>query len=144
MDADAVVLDTDIVSLLLYGTLPSGMQEHIVNKYLCITFVTIGELWQGAIKANWSESRRKRLQDYLQKKYVVLPYDGRVAYVWGHLSGTARRRRRPPKIPVNDYWIAATCLTRELPLVTRNTKDFERIGRLTLLGPQPVRSLRPR
>jgi len=132
----AVVLDTDIVSLLIYGSLPDGMQQHVVNKDLCITFVTIGELWQGATKANWSRSRRKELQDYLRTKYVVLPYDGRVAYVWGYLSGMALRRRRPPKIPVNDYWIAAACISRELPLVTRNVKDFKAMDRLELLGPE--------
>jgi len=133
---DAVVLDTDIVSLLIYGPLPPGLQHHIVNRPLCITFVTIGELWQGAIKADWPESRRRRLQTYLQQKYIVLPYDGRVAYVWGHLSGKARKRQRPPGIPVNDYWIAASCIARDLPLVTRNTKDFQRMGRLKLLSPQ--------
>ncbi len=141
---DAVVLDTDAVSLLIHGTLPDGMQQHVVGKHLCITFVTIGELWQGAAKANWSASRRKLLQNYLQERYVILPYDGRVAYVWGHLSGAALRRRRPPKIPVNDYWIAATCISRQLPLVTRNTKDFKPIGRLTLLGPQASGGLAPR
>lgn|SRR6266536_4734647 len=133
---DAVVLDTDVVSLLIYGALPDGMQDHVVGKHLCITFVTVGELWQGAVKANWSASRRKRLQAHLQQRYVVLPYDGRVAYVWGHLTGAARKRRRPPSIPVNDYWIAATCISRQLPLVTRNIKDFQPISRLTLLGPQ--------
>jgi hypothetical protein len=141
---DAVVLDTDVVSLLIHGTLPDGMQDHIVGKHLCITFVTIGELWQGAVKANWSESRRKELQAYLRKKYVVLPYDGRVAYVWGHLSGIARRRRRPPNIPVNDYWIAATCISRQLPLVTRNIADFQRMRRLTLLGPRTSTGRAPR
>jgi hypothetical protein len=135
---DAVVLDTDAVSLLIYGNLPIEMQQHVIDKHLCITFVTVGELWQGAAKASWPESRRKRLQTYLQEKYIVLPYDGRVAYVWGHLSGAARRRRKPPNIPVNDYWIAAACIARKLPLVTLNTQDFKGIGRLTLLGPQPA------
>lgn len=131
---DAIVLDTDVVTLLMYGNLPPDMQQHVENKYLCTTFITVGELWQGMVKGNWSEERRKAVQDYLRQKYVVLPYDGRVAYVWGHLSGAALRRRKKPRIPVNDYWIAAACISRELPLLTRNSEDFQRMARLKLLG----------
>ena len=34
---------------------------------------------------------------------------------------TARGRPRPP----NDTWVAACCLTYDLPLATLNTKDFD-------------------
>jgi predicted nucleic acid-binding protein len=53
---------------------------------------------------------------------VVLPYDRRVAARWGELQAHAQLRGRPR--PVNDTWIAACCLTRDLPLATFNTKDF--------------------
>ena len=53
---------------------------------------------------------------------VVLPYDQQVAVRWGELQGYAQLRGRPR--PVNDTWIAACGLTRELPLATLNLKDF--------------------
>ncbi len=54
---------------------------------------------------------------------VVLPYDQRVAARWGELQAYAQLRGRPR--PVNDTWIAACCLVRELPLATYNIKDFD-------------------
>jgi toxin FitB len=53
---------------------------------------------------------------------LILPYDTRVAARWGELQAYAQPRGRPP--PVNDTWIAACCLVRELPLATFNTKDY--------------------
>jgi predicted nucleic acid-binding protein len=53
---------------------------------------------------------------------LLLPYDARVAARWGELQAYAQLRGRPR--PVNDTWIAACCLVRDLPLSTLNTKDF--------------------
>jgi predicted nucleic acid-binding protein len=43
--------------------------------------------------------------------------------VWGEIQAHARLRGRPR--PINDSWIAACCIARELPLATLNIKDFE-------------------
>ena len=42
---------------------------------------------------------------------------------WGRLSAAATLRGRPR--PVNDMWVAACCLTYDLPLSTLNLKDYE-------------------
>ena len=39
------------------------------------------------------------------------------------IVGYAERRGRPR--PVNDSWIAACCLTYDLPLATLNAADFQ-------------------
>lgn len=41
----------------------------------------------------------------------------------GELQARAERRWRAR--PVDDTWIAACCLVRDLPLATFNLKDFE-------------------
>lgn len=41
--------------------------------------------------------------------------------MWGEIQAAARLRGRPR--PVNDAWVAACCLDRDLPLATLNTKD---------------------
>jgi predicted nucleic acid-binding protein len=61
------------------------------------------------------------MQEFLAA-LLVLPYDQRVAARWGELQARAQLRGRPR--PVNDSWIAACCLVRELPLATFNAKDF--------------------
>ncbi|WP_462183611.1 PIN domain-containing protein [Frankia sp. AgKG'84/4] len=44
------------------------------------------------------------------------------AATWGKLSAAATRAGQP--CPVNDVWIAACCLTHDLPLATLNLKDY--------------------
>lgn len=61
------------------------------------------------------------MRDFLSR-LLVLPYDQRVAARWGQLQARAQLRGRPR--PVNDSWIAACCLVRELPLATFNGADF--------------------
>ena len=40
------------------------------------------------------------------------------------MDSAARAERARPSSPVNDTWIAACCLVRNLPLATLNVKDF--------------------
>jgi predicted nucleic acid-binding protein len=51
---------------------------------------------------------------------------------WGVLTGEAKLRGET--LPSVDALLAATALNRQLTLVTRNTKDFQRCG-VTLLNP---------
>ena len=60
----------------------------------------------------------------------VLPIDRRVAARWASLLAQTSRTGRP--LPAVDSLIAATALTYELTIVTRNTKDFEGIGASTV------------
>jgi predicted nucleic acid-binding protein len=59
----------------------------------------------------------------LALRHPVLPGDEAVAAIWGRLSAETALRGRPR--PVNDMWIAACCLTYEVPLATLNLKDYE-------------------
>ena len=54
----------------------------------------------------------------------------------GGLSAAAIQRGRP--CPVNETWVAACCLARQLPLATLNLKDFKDVAEqhgLRLLEP---------
>ena len=46
----------------------------------------------------------------------------RAATVWAEIPDKAKLRRHPQ--PVNDSWIAACCIARDLPLATFNLKDY--------------------
>ena len=59
-----------------------------------------------------------------------------VAAKWGEIIAYADRRGRPR--PVNDAWIAACCLTYELPHATLNVGHFDDLAEyegLELLTP---------
>lgn len=87
-----------------------------------MTFVTVGELWQWSWTRSWGVGSRERLERWLAR-VIVIDSDDDVCRVWGEICGAARRRGRPR--PANDSWIAACCLSHDLPLATFNIKDYE-------------------
>jgi predicted nucleic acid-binding protein len=56
----------------------------------------------------------------------VLPVDPAVALAWGDIMAAARRSGR--MLASMDGLIAATALSADLTLATRNTRDFEGLG----------------
>jgi predicted nucleic acid-binding protein len=116
-----IVLDTDVVSLHRAGRLPPRYRRHLVGNELFIAFATAGELWKGALAAQWGTTRRGGLDLWLDQT-AVLPADLRVAQTWGAIAATAQLRGRPR--PQHDTWIAACCIKSGLPPVTLNRRDF--------------------
>jgi len=116
-----VVLDTDVASRSLQHRLSDPLATRLAGASLAITFVTLGELTKWTLVRSWGPDRLASLDRFLGR-IVILPYSGRVARRWGQLQAAAQLRGRP--CPVNDSWIAACCLVRDLPLVTLNVKDF--------------------
>ena len=78
--AGPVVLDTDIASLTIKGTLDPA-PDRLVGRTWCVSFVTVGELVKWAESHRWGLRRWTELADWLGR-VVVLPYDVQVAYTW--------------------------------------------------------------
>jgi predicted nucleic acid-binding protein len=80
--------------------------------------------------------RREQLEVWLKKDFEewfsdrVLPVDRKTAARWASLVAQGVQRGRP--LPTVDSLIAATALTHELIIVTRNTRDFEGVGVTTI------------
>ncbi|QPC89036.1 PIN domain-containing protein (plasmid) [Mesorhizobium sp. NBSH29] len=96
-----------------------------------ISVVSIAEIRRGV--ALMEEGRkREALADWLARdlpmrfEHRVLPVDEPVAMAWGDLMGLAKRRGRG--MSSMDGLIAATAISQDLTLATRNTKDFEDFG----------------
>ncbi len=98
---------------------------------------TIGELVRGARKVK-DEARRRHFEEWVERDLAeqfegrVLSFEAAAAVLWGRLMGDGDRTGRPP--PAADAQIAAIALHHDLTLVTRNTKDFERLG-VKLINP---------
>ena len=60
----------------------------------------------------------------------IIPLDADIMAEWGSLQAKASKT-----MPVFDSLIAASALARRLTVVTRNTKDFEKVKGLNLLNP---------
>jgi predicted nucleic acid-binding protein len=121
-----VVLDTDAASLLHRRHLDLANARHLIGSTAAITFVTLGELYKGMETRSWGARRRNDLTAWVDR-LLVLPYSDEVAHTWGRLAAAAQRRGRPR--PVNDTWIAACCITDDVPLLTLNRRDFEEFAR---------------
>jgi tRNA(fMet)-specific endonuclease VapC len=126
---DPLVLDTNIVSFRLRADTRAELYEpHCHGKILCISFMSLAEMYEGAERKKWSAMRLATFEDDI-RKYLIVPYSVQTCRVWGRLR--AERKSRP--ISVDDAWIAATALVHGCPLATHNPADFAGITGLRVL-----------
>ncbi len=134
------LLDTNIVS----ETVKAKPEERVLAwleaqtpAELFLAAQTIGELIRGARKVK-DKARRERYGTWIEQDLAeqfegrVLPFDATAAVLWGRLMGDGDRTGRTPAAA--DAQIAAVAIHHDLTLVTRNTKDFERLS-VKLLNP---------
>lgn len=115
------MLDTDVISRSIKQTLPARMVAQIARHETALTFVTIGELTRWIHARDLGARRRTGIVQVISN-HPKIPAGQDVAAKWGEIVAFADKRGRPQ--PVNDSWIAACCLTYDLPLATLNFKDF--------------------
>lgn len=131
------LLDTNIISEVLRKK-PNGRVmawlEAVPSPQLYLSVLTLGEIRKGIEKLE--ESKRKtNLTLWLEQELInwfgdnILSIDQAVAERWGYLSATNKQ-----PLPVIDGLLAATALTNNLKMVTRNTKDFKCDG-LEVINP---------
>jgi predicted nucleic acid-binding protein len=96
-------------------------------EVVAISTVTLAELSCGP-SATTDRSERARRQDRLQRAEATfdpLPFDIEAARAYGRVCAAALGQGRQSRRRFADLLIAATALAEELPLVTRNSKDFD-------------------
>jgi predicted nucleic acid-binding protein len=136
---DAVLLDTDVFSYLLKGNDPRAEPylQHVRNKTVAISFVTVGELLYGAQKRGWAEAKKAELQIRL-RSVVIVPFDLLVCEEYARLSCLKTAEGSDRTIDANDRWIAACAIRHGLPLVTNNRRHFADIPGLTIISEAPA------
>jgi predicted nucleic acid-binding protein len=139
----AFLVDTCVLSELVKkrpDPLVVRWVDEAEEETLYLSALTIGELQKGVAKLRPSAKRRpleRWVATDLPARFVrrILPISIEVAVRWGELSGELERRGEP--LPVIDALIAATALTSNLTVVTRNTTDLRRTG-IKLVNPWPA------
>lgn len=100
---------------------------------LAVSAVTLAELAAGP-HATADPAERARRQDRLQRTeatFEPLPLDGAVARAYGRIyAAVAAAGRKARGRRAFDLLIAATAVAAELPLYTRNPKDFDELDSL--------------
>jgi len=117
-----IVLDTDVASASIKQKLPPALLRQLTGHEPAITFVTVGELEKWVHLRDLGQRRRREIETFIAAMPRI-PGGQDVARTWGQISAYAERRGRPR--PVNDSWIAACCLTYDLPLATMNVGHFD-------------------
>lgn len=125
------LLDTDAFSLMVKG------QDAAINTRLqtlakgeaVLSVVTAGEFYYGVAHAPISALRDQRAQRLLDF-FGVMALDPHVAVHYGELRADLRRAGTP--IGPNDLWLAAQAMAHDMVLVTRNAREFARVGTLKI------------
>ena len=129
------ILDTNVVSDSTKSRPNEGTMKWLNNTdpdVCCLSILTIAELHRGVALLTSRNALAKAQRIGLWVEQVVGEYSNRllditpaVAYRWAYLPG------RPTDF---DSLIAATALTYDLTVVTRNVIEFEPFG-VRLLNP---------
>ncbi len=134
------LIDTNVISEIRKGEKADAGVRRFFNAAITqntrfyVSVITIGELRRGVdlIFHRGDSIQAKLLEDWLtailqQYQDHILSIDSDIAMLWGKL-------RVPDAQHALDKLIAATALTYDLTVVTRNSKDFEHTG-VRLLNP---------
>jgi predicted nucleic acid-binding protein len=128
------LIDTDVISELRKGSRANpGVRSFFANASrdeaaLFLSAITVGEVRQGIERMRYRGDRPQavQLEQWLERltlefEHEILPFDETIAQVWGRL-------RVPNSQNPLDKQIAATALTYDLTVVTRNTSHYEPTG----------------
>ena len=102
---------------------------EISPSKIFVSAITVGELAYGVSKSKWGEQSRKVMQLFLST-YTVLPFDEEDALIFGEIRSILYRQGLP--IGPYDMQIAAQGLSKNLTVVTHNTKEFIRIPNIKI------------
>jgi predicted nucleic acid-binding protein len=128
-----LVVDTDVASSV-FKWHPEFAPRYVAivrGAELVVSFMTLAEMRQGALDANWGPRKCDVLEAYLAD-FSVLHSDSLLCSTWAALRNESTRKGR--QMSSADAWIAATALVLSAPLVTNNPKDYRHLDRLQVVS----------
>lgn len=125
------VLDTSTVIMLSRLTHPAALPAEPL-----ITTVTLAELTVGPLVARTDRERAARQAHVQQAEadFEPLPFDTAAARAFGRVAASLRQAGRKPSARAYDAMIAATAVSRDLPVYTCNPADFTGIDGLAVIA----------
>ncbi len=125
------LLDTNICIYLIKRKPPEVLQRflQLPPSSIFISSITTSELYYGAQKSQRVHTNLEALNQFLLS-FRIVDYDESASFLYGELRADLEKRGQP--IGSLDMMIAAHALSLDVPLVTNNTKEFERVKGLKL------------
>jgi predicted nucleic acid-binding protein len=138
------LLDTNVISEFNKHSGPDASVKRWVEttqlRYQFVSVIRLAEIHKG-VELLAEGKRRGQLEVWLETEFErwfadrILPVDRKIAARWASLVAQGKKSGRP--LPTLDSLIAATALTHDLIIVTRDTRDFEGVG-VTTINPWTV------
>lgn len=125
------LIDTNVLSEIQKGpranSAVSAWWKSTESSDLYLSVIVIGEIYRGIEKLFLTDPNRgQEFLDWIQE--VINAFEGRIlsvdlesAIIWGKLTSGR-------SIPLVDAQLAATALSRNMTLITRNTRDIHGTG----------------
>ncbi len=122
-------LDTSIIVQLFRGNprITANINEAENAHELCITIISVYELYKGIHSASKKETHFQKLKEFL-KRASILTIDENVCDKAGSLFANLRKENQV--IEDADLLIAAIALNNDAVLVTANPAHFTRVKNL--------------
>ena len=128
------LLDTNVCIALINGISPKvrarSVQATQRGAALVTSSIVAHELWYGVAKSERVAQNANRLAAFLDRAVKVLDYSAKDAQAAGEIR--AELERQGQRIGEYDTLIAGQAFSRNLILVTANTREFERVTGLTV------------
>jgi tRNA(fMet)-specific endonuclease VapC len=103
-----VLIDTNVFSALMAGD-GRIADELARNEAILLTPIVIGELYDGFLGGKRNRENRMILARFREKpRTVLVPITDSTAEWFAEIKRMLRKKGRP--IPINDVWIAASCM----------------------------------
>lgn len=122
-----VLIDTNAYAALMAGNRPIAdmLSEH---EAVLMSPIVIGELYDGFLGGTRYDENREILARFLAKpRTICVPITENTSEWFGEIKQGLRKNGRP--IPINDVWIAASCMEHGARLLSMD-KHFSEIGGL--------------
>lgn len=130
------LIDTSIWIAVERGTLGAADIHAITRQEpVYLSPVNVAEIRFGLdlLRAGAAKQRAAAALRRLRRK-PQLRITVETAEVFGAVAAALRRSGRDPRVRVNDLWLAAQALQRDLKLLTSNPKDFKDIPGLRIVA----------
>ena len=125
MDHSGLVIDTSVFIEFLRAKnkTKTDFYNLTINKNICISSITLFELYMGATTPDKELDIQILIQDL-----SILPVSNEVALMAAKIYKQLRKRNK--LIEFRDILIAATCIINNMAIVSKNKKHFSRIDGL--------------
>ena len=126
------LIDSDwVIDFLAQESEALQLIEQLAQEGIAISIVTYMEVYQGVLRSHDSRTASAQFAA-LVEAVPVLPFSRAVAERCAQLRETLRQQGKRPQQRALDLIIAATALTHDLVLVTRNVADYQDLPDLVL------------